>query len=87
MLKLFRLHPHLYLVNLEDLRALRTDLDRDGFLFWPDEGWDRYGFTAGYHTTFHLPHDVRERWARWFEIVEVACDGTRPRQDLVILRR
>lgn len=72
--------------KVEELRALRGELDATGFLHWRGDGWEAH-FPDCYHTSFHLPGYIRSHWSRWFTVIDVIDRGARPAQDLVVLRR
>ena len=73
--------------NLADLRQHVGEFTSDGILHWLNDGWEQH-FPAYYHTTFHSHPYVRDRWARWFDVLGIDAD-TPPalKQDIVILRR
>ena len=72
-------------VALPDLNQLEAQLER-GFLHWRGDGWENH-FPDYYHTSWHLPEYVRDRWSRWFDVLDVLEGQARPTQDMVVLRR
>jgi SAM-dependent methyltransferase len=74
------------LAGAVDLDQLETALERDGFLFWRDDGWARH-FPDYYHTSFHLPAYLRSHWASGFDVHEVLEGAAAPTQDIVVLTR
>jgi SAM-dependent methyltransferase len=68
------------------LAAREAELDDTGMVFFTEDGWERY-FPSYYHTSFHRPWYIHERWSRWFEVVDVLEANAQRLQDLVVLRR
>lgn len=71
------------LPNLEELDARYRE---KGFLYFTEDGWEHH-FPDFYHTAWHSEAYIRERWGRWFEVVEVRSGQARPTQDLVVMRK
>jgi SAM-dependent methyltransferase len=76
---------------LKRLRA-RGDLADEGFVFEAyDIGGGEQGqfpgITGSYGLTFQDPGRVRDRWSRWFDIVEHQDRAVSRFQDLVVMRR
>jgi SAM-dependent methyltransferase len=72
--------------RLDELRRMRPELDRDGFVFWTGEGWEQF-FPDFYHTTFHLTHYVHAHWSRWFTVLGIHPGIAGLAQDIVVARR
>jgi len=52
------------------LEQMAATLESRGFLHWRGDDWGSF-FPDYYHTSFHRGGYIRERWARWFEVVDV----------------
>jgi SAM-dependent methyltransferase len=77
--------PHLA-AGTPGVERWRGELDRDGILFWADDGLDPSVHPDYYHTTFHAPWYVFEHWASRFELVAYLPRGLLRHQDYVVLR-
>ncbi len=53
-----------------NLERMAGEFDRRGFLHWTGDDWGAF-FPDYYHTSFHRGDYIRDRWARWFEVVDV----------------
>jgi SAM-dependent methyltransferase len=77
-----------------DRALLAAEFERRGFLHWTRDDWAAF-FPDYYHTSVHRSDYVRDRWARWFEVVDVvAAQPSEPGHhvlssghDIVVLRR
>lgn len=67
----------------EDVAQIERQL-AGGFAHWRGDGWEQH-FPDYYHTSWHLPDYVRERWSRWLEVDHILERGARPTQDVVVL--
>jgi SAM-dependent methyltransferase len=65
----------------------RTQLRDDGFLYIADDGWVNSPFPDFYHTSFHAPWYIFERWGSIFDIKAYIVRGDLDFQDLLLLRR
>lgn len=72
--------------SLENLDELDAERRRAGFLYWADDGWEAH-FPDYYHTSFHLPWYIAERWSEWFRVEAVLGGAARPNHDIVVLRK
>lgn len=70
-----------------DPSPLRRTLDREGFLFVEDDMWLGSAFPDFYHTSFHRPWYVFDRWSRYFTIKAYVPEGCDDFQDFVLLER
>ena len=57
--------------------VLRERFERDGVVFFADDHHVGSAHTDRYHTTFHDPGYVIERWASWFDVVAYLPLGER----------
>lgn len=55
-----------------DLAQLAAEFERRGFLHWTRDDWGAF-FPDYYHTSVHRSDYIRDRWARWFEVVDVVA--------------
>lgn len=58
------------LARERDPEQLTAEFDRRGFLHWRNDDWGAF-FPDYYHTSFHDGDYIRDRWARWFEVVDI----------------
>ena len=65
----------------------REQLERDGILFVERDSYVGSVFPDFYHTTFHAPWYVFERWGAVFTIRGYLPRGSLSHQDLVVLER
>jgi len=70
-----------------DPQPLRETLHNRGILFIADDGALSSPFPDFYHTTFHAPWYVFERWGSIFDIRAYVVRGDLEYQDLVLLTR
>ncbi len=70
-----------------DPSPLRETLRTNGFLFIRGDGLANGPFPDFYHTAFHTPWYVFERWGSIFDIKAYAVRGDLDFQDLLLLRR
>ena len=75
-----------HLEKIPELAQHQQTLDQHGFLFYTGDQWSQY-FADYYHTSFHQPWYIRDRWSKWFDVVDIAQSAAQPPQDLVVLRR
>lgn len=66
---------------------LREQLDRDGIVFLREDSWTGGPFPDCYHTTFHAPWYVLERFGRRFEVRAYLARGALGSQDLAVFQR
>jgi SAM-dependent methyltransferase len=77
-------HRDTVLAGRAELAALESQRNQHGIAFWTGDGWEAE-FPDFYHTTFHTPAYVRERWGRWFDVELVTETGSL--QDVAVLSR
>ena len=70
----------------ERVDHLRSTLEQQGILFISDDHFIGSTHPDFYHTTFHAPWYVFERWTQWFDLAAYVPVGS-DTQDLVIMRR
>ena len=70
----------------DQVERMRTVLEQQGILFIRDDSFIGSTHPDFYHTTFHAPWYVFERWTRWFELAAYVPLGS-DTQDLVVMRR
>jgi SAM-dependent methyltransferase len=70
----------------ERVDHLRATLEQKGILFIEDDHFIGSTHPDFYHTTFHAPWYVFERWTKWFDLAAYAPLGSHS-QDLVVMRR
>lgn len=61
-------------------------LAREGVLFMRDDYWRR-SFPSWYQTAIHTPTYVKDRYRRYFDVVEHLPRGLNRDQDLVVMKR
>ncbi len=54
-----------------ELEGMSAQLDRRGFLHWRGDDWRPF-FPDYYHTSFHRPDYIRDRWGRWFDVIDIS---------------
>ena len=59
--------------------------NESGFYYSIGRGTD--GLPAFYQTTYHSHDYIRERWSKYFDIIEILTRGINSHQDLVVCRR
>jgi SAM-dependent methyltransferase len=64
--------------------TFRAAFDERGFVFMPDESWQRY-FPDWYGGTYHSTSYVFAHWSRWFRILAYLPRGALGFQDMVLL--
>lgn len=70
-----------------DAHAFRETLHNRGILFIADDRMVNSPFPDFYHTTFHAPWYVFERWGSIFDLRAYVARGDLEHQDLVLLTR
>jgi len=70
-----------------DPQPFREIFRSRGHLFIPDDGMQNSPFPDFYHTTFHAPWYIFERWASIFDIKAYIVRGDLNYQDLLLLQR
>jgi SAM-dependent methyltransferase len=70
----------------EKVEHLRSTLEQDGILFISEDHFIGSTHPDFYHTTFHAPWYVFERWTQWFDLAAYVPLGS-DTQDLVVMRR
>ncbi len=70
-----------------DSQAFREIFHNRGILFIADDGMVNSPFPDFYHTTFHAPWYVFERWGSIFDLRAYVVRGDLGHQDLVLLTR
>jgi len=70
-----------------DPRHCREILRSQGHLFIADDGMQNSPFPDFYHTTFHAPWYIFERWASIFDVKAYIVRGDLNYQDLLLLQR
>jgi SAM-dependent methyltransferase len=71
----------------ENPESWREPLERDGILFVEQDGYVGSAFPDFYHTTFHAPWYVFERWGRAFTVRAYLPQADLGHQDIVLLER
>lgn len=69
----------------DDVESMRAELEETGVLFIADDHFIGSTHPDFYHTTFHAPWYVFERWTTWFDLVAYVPLGS-DSQDLVVMR-
>jgi SAM-dependent methyltransferase len=85
---------HAWSVAMDNARALGFEvpasevdrLSREGIIFMADDWWTGGPYPDFYHTTYHSPAYVFERWSAYFDIVAFLPRADGGFQDIVILR-
>lgn len=70
----------------EAIEPLRRELEENGILFIADDHFIGSTHPDFYHTTFHAPWYVFERWTQWFDLAAYVPLGSHS-QDLMVMRR
>jgi SAM-dependent methyltransferase len=70
-----------------DPTEIRVMLERDGIVFLRDDSWFGSAFPDFYHSTFHLPGYVIDRWGWYFEVRGYLPRHALGHQDVVLLER
>jgi len=70
----------------DQVERMRATLEQEGILFIRDDSFIGSTHPDFYHTTFHAPWYVFERWTRWFDLAAYVPLGS-DTQDLVVMRR
>jgi len=70
-----------------DPTPLRETLRTEGFLYIKDDSWANGPFPDFYHTAFHAPWYIFERWGSIFDIKAYVVRGDLDFQDQLLLRR
>jgi SAM-dependent methyltransferase len=65
---------------------IRNTLPDRGFIYFENYGSDS-PFPQYYQTTFHHPDYIRERWSRWFDVLDILPGAARPTHDMVLSTR
>jgi SAM-dependent methyltransferase len=70
-----------------DISWHRRERSERGILFVEDDGWVGGPFPDFYHTAFHTPEYVRDRWGTFFDVCGILERRALKYQDIVVLRR
>ncbi|MDQ3587049.1 MAG: methyltransferase domain-containing protein [Actinomycetota bacterium] len=66
------------------LEQMAAEFAGRGFLHWTGDDWGAF-FPDYYHTSFHREDYIRDRWARWFDVVDVVePQPTQPGHHIVL---